>query len=244
MLVQDTVGSALAAFDRLTIGALDALMPDSAAVDVVVRGMTGLDLLKGGVCAAIIWGIWFSVRTRSEVPVRDVLLRVIAGGAVAVVVGRALQILLPMRTRPLHDSQLDLPLGVGIDPRGWEDWSSFPSDHAVLFYALATGIFAADRRWGMFALLWVTFVICMPRIYVGLHYPTDIVGGALFGAGIMYVVLHAPLSHRVVDGVIRLERTHPALFYSAAFLVTWQVATIGEDVRRLASGMAEVIGIG
>ena len=57
---------------------------------------------------------------------------------------------------------------------------SFPSGHAGFFFALATVVYARDRGWG----LWVfvgAVLNGLARIASGVHYPSDIIGGALLG---------------------------------------------------------------
>lgn len=54
------------------------------------------------------------------------------------------------------------------------DWSPFPSDHGMLWMADATGIFLVCRRIGVFAILCAALLICLPRAWLGFHYPTDL----------------------------------------------------------------------
>ena len=57
---------------------------------------------------------------------------------------------------------------------------SFPSGHALFFFALATAIFCQDRAWGtLFFVLAV--LIGLGRVAAGIHYPSDILGGAIIG---------------------------------------------------------------
>lgn len=60
------------------------------------------------------------------------------------------------------------------------DWS-FPSDHATASVAIvaAFAMQALPRR--TVALSFLAFLICWSRIYVGTHYVTDVIGGALIG---------------------------------------------------------------
>lgn len=59
--------------------------------------------------------------------------------------------------------------------------ASFPSGHATLFFTIATIIFMClSRRWGMWA-YGIATLIGIARIYAGVHFPLDIVGGAAVG---------------------------------------------------------------
>ncbi len=73
------------------------------------------------------------------------------------------------------------PVVLSIEPLiSLSDSGSFPSGHAVVFFALATAVFILDRRWG----IWFfggAVVISLARIYVGVHWPLDVFAGALIG---------------------------------------------------------------
>ena len=67
-----------------------------------------------------------------------------------------------------------------ITPLITETDFSFPSGHALFFFALATAIFCQDKAWGtLFFVLAV--LIGLGRIAAGIHYPSDILGGAIIG---------------------------------------------------------------
>jgi undecaprenyl-diphosphatase len=55
--------------------------------------------------------------------------------------------------------------------------SSFPSDHAILSFALAWAVLFRNRAWG-WVLLAGAVLTGLSRIYFGVHYPADILGGA------------------------------------------------------------------
>jgi membrane-associated phospholipid phosphatase len=67
---------------------------------------------------------------------------------------------------------------------------SFPSSHAANHFAMAVFFFMSFRdiapytRWLLFA--WAA-LICFSQIYAGVHYPSDILGGAILGAGIGWI---------------------------------------------------------
>ena len=60
------------------------------------------------------------------------------------------------------------------------DWS-FPSGHSTNSFACAWVLFRkAPRRYGVPALV-LAILIALSRLYVGVHYPTDVLGGTVIG---------------------------------------------------------------
>jgi undecaprenyl-diphosphatase len=78
---------------------------------------------------------------------------------------------------------------------------SFPSDHASIAFALASAVYLVDRRWGV-VFLAMAAVISVARVYVGVHYFSDVVSGALLG------FICAFLVHRLIHYFLR-TRHHP-----------------------------------
>lgn len=57
---------------------------------------------------------------------------------------------------------------------------SFPSDHTAVSFAIAFFVFLVSRKWGSVMLV-LAFLIGISRIYVGVHFPSDVFAGALVG---------------------------------------------------------------
>lgn len=66
---------------------------------------------------------------------------------------------------------------------------SFPSGHTMHGFAAATMIFLHNRKGGIAALI-LASVIAFSRMYLFVHFPTDILGGLIIGALAALVVYH------------------------------------------------------
>lgn len=66
---------------------------------------------------------------------------------------------------------------------------SFPSGHTACSFAAATVIFLmCPRKVGVPAMV-LAVLISLSRLYVGVHFPTDVIGGALIGIGAALLAL-------------------------------------------------------
>lgn len=57
---------------------------------------------------------------------------------------------------------------------------SFPSGHSAASFAAAASVFFFNKKWGS-VLLGVASVIAFSRLYLYVHYPTDVLGGIICG---------------------------------------------------------------
>ncbi len=79
---------------------------------------------------------------------------------------------------------------------GCTDSFSFPSSHAVNNFAIAVFInkFYPNLRWILFV---VASLVAISRVYVGRHYPSDVVGGMIIGGALGYVFSY--ITQKVIE---------------------------------------------
>jgi undecaprenyl-diphosphatase len=124
--------------------------------------------------------VWLAIAAVFALSRREawILLWAIAADVVASLVTDALQAAVP-RSRPHLDPLVALPHS-----------HSFPSGHAAISFACATVIGAAAPRF-RFALFVLATLIAWSRVYNGVHYPLDVLAGAVLGLSIGIGLLRA-----------------------------------------------------
>jgi undecaprenyl-diphosphatase len=101
---------------------------------------------------------------------------------IGIVTGDALKAFLPLRQRPYQTlSNIIARFGTDMD-------SSYPSGHALIVsIGAAFSLLKFSRKWVAGLLTLEAAVVCYSRIYLGLHYFSDVVGGVLAGCTIVFL---------------------------------------------------------
>ncbi|GGK19281.1 phosphatase PAP2 family protein [Streptomyces camponoticapitis] len=139
---------------------------------------------------------WWSVRRRgaaedSVAAVAGLLWAPLAAGV-------ALLINIPIREFVGRDRPFVDHPGLDVLVTGRTDFS-FVSDHATVAMALAAGIFVAHRGFGL-AAIGLALAEGFAWVYMGAHYPTDVIGG--FALGTAVVLLLAPLAMALLTPLV------------------------------------------
>ena len=229
-------------FDSSIVHFLNGFSRKSENFDTVVAFIVENDFIKGGILFSVFWFFWFQRGSPDQLLQNR--RRIIAGlisCIFAVFVGRLLALTLPYRTRPVFNDNLHFERPYDFASYGLDSWSSFPSDHAVMFFALATAIFLISKKIGIFAYLYVAALVCFPRIYLGFHYPTDILVGAVIGILITLLISLRKISDPVSSKVLQLAGRFPGLFYGFLFLLSFQICTMFYETRIILSVLIKLI---
>ncbi len=230
-------------FDLPILHFLSGFAGRSSLFDHVVNALSRLDLFKGVALMCLFWYLWVELPKGESAAGREErqkrLIRTLIGTILLGALSRVLQVLLPIHQRPVF-AHLDLPFPkTGFS--GLNNWNSFPSDHSVFFFALATGLWSVNRTVGLIAFLWTIVIIDLPRVYLGIHYPSDIVAGALMGYLGMKGILALPLKtpERVLSGWCQ---ANAGVLAAVMFFATEEVGHLLGEARELAESSLRILG--
>lgn len=219
--------------DRDAIVWLNAFVGRAPDFDRWVAHVAFNDLFKGAIPLTCVWWLWFSGSGDQRKRRRSALAACLVFVVFALGLNRLIASLLPHTQRPLQAVEGFIPPG-GVNPNAFSDLSAFPSDHAVMFIGIATGVLVVSRLAGIGLLLHAVLVVLLPRLYLGLHWPTDVIVGGAFGAVTAWIATRSSLGGWAGRPLIAWEIRHPPSFYALLFFLTWQLATLFVPIVKVA----------
>lgn len=143
--------------------------------------------------------IWFWPGSRAQRNLREwAVINATIAAAVALGVNQII-IRIWDRPRPFAVHHAILLLSPSHDP-------SFPSDHATFAFGVAVALYLTLRRVGIMAII-LAALIAFARVYVGEHYVSDVVAGAVIGGGVALIIHWArPLVMPILNPPLKLAR--------------------------------------
>ena len=231
------------ALDSLAISLTGSLSQSSIFFNQLVVTISENDLFKGIPTMFSFFYLYHSATSDSNEAASDessaerrrrLLLKTLMGAFLALVLGRICQVALPFRPRPMNATDFVFLMPPGTEKK-MGDWSSFPSDHLALFASLATGYVLANRRFGLIYSLYVGVFIACPRIFLGLHYLTDVLVGSLMGCLCTLATQKLPVCESLAVKLDDFGTKYPGVFQAMMFFVCFEVATLFDSIRELGS---------
>ncbi len=171
-------------------------------IDSFMR-LVGNDYFILACMALVVFALWFSGRDpeHRERNQRAVWCALIGVGFACAIVSITNAFYDRPRPFDMYPGEVELLFYRPTDP-------SFPSNIAATAFAFASGIWLGNRRVGYFLLL-PAFIVGFARVFIGVHYPFDILGAALAGitaslGALLVLRIFEPLPTWILKGMRRL----------------------------------------
>lgn len=178
--------------------AINGLAGHSPLADTLMR-VTASDLIFLVILGAALWWILTPADDIGKTAALAAAAAVVAGQIVNLAIGHLIDVPRPFIA---HPQQVRLLVQAAHD-------SSFPSDHATAAFSVAATALLRTLP-GRWLFLAAALLIALARVYVGAHYPLDVIVGAALGTfwAITLLILEPRLQvpyHRVIAVARRLR---------------------------------------
>ncbi|MGY4234709.1 undecaprenyl-diphosphatase [Bradyrhizobium sp. USDA 4449] len=219
--------------DILIFRAINGLCGSNPILD---RLASNSDALVGPLFLGMVGLFWFKPYYKTSFE-REIIIMILFSVALALILNRGISTLVPFRERPMYS------IGANAPTFRWrpdlENWSSFPSDHATYLFAIAAGFWRISRvggaLFGVFALL-----VSTSRVFLGIHFPADILVGALIGIATSAAATTRPIRAAVAGRIFRLEGRYTAIFYFLFFATLAEVSGVFQATRHVGVAIVHI----
>jgi membrane-associated phospholipid phosphatase len=235
------VAGFLSGLDQAILYWINSFVAGHPTQHKIIAGMSSNGFFRGLPIFFMISALWFSARIDQER--RSRMLAGLMATCLLTLFSVYLQAHLFWHLRPLLNPGLHLK----VDPEEALSWigyhgnNSFPSDTTTLYWGLAAVVFLERRRWGVLAFLWTIFIICIPRVYTGIHYPSDIVAGSMLGSLTLFVGTYLTPAKTGARKIVRVLSPWPGMLDTSFAVVMADMFNLFEGTRHILKGMVWVL---
>ena len=204
----------------------------STFIDNVITDLAFYFIFSGVLLCGILYAYWLSSR---DPELRSRIFIGIFASFGAGVISRYLQHHLSTNVRPYFDSAVAFQNPRGMTNPQFNQWDSFPSDHSAVFVGLVVVLFVIKSRIRYPVAVWIA-IVESSRIFIGEHFPLDLVGGACLASTVVWIFQYPPFI-RAGGWCCAWELRAPILFHTLFFISLYEVSTLFGDVRSMSHAL-------
>ena len=113
-------------------------------------------------------------------------------------------------------------------------YDSFPSHATLAYFLVALGVWPLNRRLAVALILWVLAFISLPRIFVGGHYPIDVIASLVLGIAVLLPVWRWNPEESSLQWLVTPKNTWRELV-----LILW-LFELGEEFRGVTNALFQI----
>ena len=238
------------AWDVATVLFFNKFCGKSQFRDTLALLFLSVDALRTAILVALTVGIWQYGKSKSDKSAQRRVLYILFGIILTLGIVEILNVL-------IDSPRLIVTMGHLIynpittsdtQPFCKEGWArnpkhgSFPSDTVALLATIACGLFLWNRFIGITAFLFVFIAGVLPRLYFGLHYPSDMAVGIITAIFSSFIIEKINLFKSLSEKILKLETRFPYLFGVVSFYTAYIIAEKFILLRKLPVWIKVMLG--
>ncbi len=218
--------------------------------DTLALLFLSVDALRTAILVALTVGIWQYGKSKSDISAQKRVLYVLFSIILTLGIIEILNALIDS-SRPIVTlgNLIYNPITTSDTQLLWKDgWvrnpkhGSFPSDTVALLATIACGLFFWNRILGSIAFLFVLIAGIIPRLYFGLHYPSDMVFGVIIAILSSIIIEKISFFKSLSEKILKVEKKFPYLFGVFGFYLAYIIAEKFILLRKLPVWIRSMFG--
>ncbi len=222
----------------------------SIFLDTLSLVFLSVDALRTAILVAVVIGIWEFGKTKNDFDSKkkaiSILFSIILSLGVIEILNAVIDSPRPIVT---YETLINSPIVSKNTKSLWVDgWvrntkhGSFPSDTVALLAVMAFGIFSWNRLLGIVSILFVVLAGIFPRLYFGLHYPSDMLIGCLVSFLACFITERTKALNPIYERIFEVEKKHPFGFGFIGFYLAYIIADKFILIRKLPLWIKVMLG--
>lgn len=209
-----------------------------------------VDALRTAILVACVIGIWEYGRVKLNINANKHVIAILFSIILTLGIIEILNALINS-PRPIvtYESQINLPITTDDTKELWKSgWvrnpkhGSFPSDTVALIATMAIGLFLWNRVLGTMAILFVFFSGVLPRLYFGLHYPSDMILGIVIALLSTLLIKKLKFFDSLALKILSIQERFPYIFGTLGFYLAYIIADKFILLRKLPIWLKVMLG--
>ena len=220
-------------------------------LDTLALLFLSVDALRTAILVALVIGLWEYGKIKNDIKANKrviaILFSIIITLGIVEIINALIDSPRPIVTygNLIHNHPITTSDTQELWRSGWvrnPKHGSFPSDTVALLATMAVGLFLWNKTIGTLAILFVIFTGVLPRLYFGLHYPSDMFFGFLIALISTYITEKAKLFNNMTKNILSLQNKYPYTFGVIGFYLAYIVADKFILLRKLPVWIRTMLG--
>lgn len=222
----------------------------SLFLDTLQLMFLSVDALRTAILVALIIGIWEYGRVKNDIKSSKRVIAILFSVVLTLGIIEALNVVIDS-PRPIvtYENSINSPLLMPNTKSLWRNsWvrnskhGSFPSDTVALLSTLAFGIYFWNKKIGIIAIIYVILTTIIPRLYFGLHYPSDMLLGFLIALGSTNAINKLTIFDKLTDKCLAIYNRAPYIYGATGFYIAYIISEKFILIRKLPLWIKSMFG--